>query len=123
MNKQDFENLIRDYQDWKCTFVKLVERSNEKIKLNPDIIEQEGKSKLGQWINDSSIQKLFQDNPKFTVLEIIYGRFHKCASDIIRKVNNNEKTQALELLEKGCYTQTALKIEQTLRELQQEQQD
>ena len=118
----DFDSAIKAHVDWKMKLTKYLE--------NPDGSLQESKvcvdnaCPLGQWIYGEGSRYRSNHLITFDALKKSHTDFHLCAGDIIRYINNNNRTMANQLLgAQGKYSLISEKTIELLEKLKSEIQD
>jgi methyl-accepting chemotaxis protein len=90
----NFERVTAAHALWKS---KLRAAINDKKQLNADDISRDDLCELGKWIyacNDSSTGQ----NGLFTQLMSDHKQFHRCAGDVARVINQEQFTQAEQMI-------------------------
>jgi len=106
---------IESHMRWKARLAAYVD-GRSKEHLDPEQIAQDNQSILGQWIHGVG-GKTFGDEPGFPELRESYARFHQCAAELGRKVENGRRREARKLLGDGDYPKASMLVIRLLSSL------
>ena len=91
MSENVFYHAVEAHIKWKIRLQRHLDgTSNEE--LNADVICLDNQCTLGQWIYGDG-QK-YKNMDGFDKLRDTHANFHKCASEVVRKADTGEKTEA-----------------------------
>lgn len=113
----NFFEAINAHIAWKLKLQKYIDGVSEE-KLNPDIICQDNKCKLGQWIYGQG--QVLNAKPLFQDCREKHADFHKFAAEVVRKCDSGDKSQAQVMLD-SQYRVLSRKIIKSLTQLHMDQ--
>lgn len=114
----NFRTAIDAHAKWKARLSRYVEGTSTEI-LHAETICKDNECVLGKWIYGAG-QKQYGKNPLFENLRIEHRRFHECACEVIKEVDNGNQEKASNLLHSGQYSQTSMHVVKLLGKLYQE---
>lgn len=110
----DVMDAINAHVRWKIRLDKYVQGTSDEI-LDPKIICRDDQCALGKWIHGSA-HDYFRNDEGFRALRDDHARFHIVASQVVEKVQANDRTGAEAIL-KGDYQSASRKVVHDLTEL------
>ena len=87
----DFEGAINAHVAWKMKLAKYLRSVDGS--LDPALIERDDGCELGRWMKGPGLLKC-GTKPSFLTLQTEHARFHKAASEIVRKANAGQDVSA-----------------------------
>lgn len=91
MSENVFYNAVEAHIKWKIRLQKHLDGTSEE-KLNPDVICLDNQCTLGQWIYGDGQD--YKNMEGFEELRITHAHFHRCASEVVRKADTGEQSEA-----------------------------
>lgn len=108
----NFMNAIEAHVRWKVRLEAYIGGTSDE-QLDADVVCRDDQCMLGKWIYGPGGAK-FGEHPKFPGLRDTHREFHRCAGDVIRKVDAGETDAARHLLCKGDYATYSHRIKSQL---------
>lgn len=113
----NFEEAIAAHVDWKAklrTYIKKADKS-----LDPNMVEKDNECKLGKWIYGDGGK--YKSSQHYEALRQEHAKFHKCAANIIRKVDEGKLSEAENLIDaKSQYTEISINVVTKIRKMREE---
>lgn len=118
----DFDSALKTHVDWKMKLTKYLENPNGSLEESKVCVDNA--CPLGQWIYGEGSRYRNNHLITFDALKKSHTEFHKCAGDIIRYINNDNRTMANQLLSaQGKYSVISETTIELLKKLKSEIQD
>jgi hypothetical protein len=111
----NFMSAIEAHVGWKIRLQAYIDGTSEE-KLDASVIEPDNNCVLGKWIHGSG-GKRYGEHPLFEELKRIHASFHRCAADVVNKVDGGEKETALKVLTTGEYPKYSHQVKALLARL------
>lgn len=111
----DFSSAIEAHLRWKMRLADYIAGKSEE-NLDPETIGQDDKCILGQWIYDVGGRN-FGNEPGFNELVETHARFHKCAAEVVRKVDADQRDVAKQMISQGDYARASMLVIRQLSSL------
>lgn len=99
----DFKGAIDAHVQWKMKLRGYA--GNPDKSLKPEEVCLDNKCALGQWIYGDG--KKFATLPEYTELKTEHAKFHKCAAEIIKKIDAGKKDEAMADVNTGEYAKVS----------------
>lgn len=113
----NFFEAINAHIAWKLKLQKYIDGVSEE-RLNPEIICQDNKCKLGQWIYGEG--QVLKAQPLFQDCREKHAAFHQFAAEVVRKCDSGDKSEAQVMLD-SQYRVLSRKIIKSLTQLHMDQ--
>lgn len=110
----DVMDAINAHVRWKLRLEKYLNGTSDE-QLDPKVICLDDQCSLGKWIHGPA-QEQFREDEGYQTLRDDHARFHIIASEIVTKIQSNDKSTA-EVILKGDYTIASRKVVHDLTEL------
>jgi hypothetical protein len=115
-----FYRAIEAHVKWKIRLRNHLDGTSTEV-LDPEVICKDDQCTLGQWIYGEGQQ--YNNLPAYENLRQTHANFHKCAAEIIRKADANEKQEAEKIFGNDYValsrniTNTLVKMNSALKEI------
>ncbi|MFZ4550771.1 MAG: methyl-accepting chemotaxis protein [Aquabacterium sp.] len=96
-DKFDFDAAVDAHRQWK---VKLRAAISEQTTLDAETLCRDDRCALGKWIHGPGGSR-WGSKPEFVKLQTTHAQFHKTASDVARKINARDYSEASALIDSG----------------------
>lgn len=111
----NFMAAIEAHVRWKVRLEAYISGTSQE-QLDPEVVCRDDQCVLGKWIHGPGSAR-YGNHPKFPGLRDTHKEFHRCAGDVIRKVDTGDTDSARELLCKGDYAKYSHRIKSELARL------
>lgn len=111
----NFMSAIEAHVGWKMRLQAYIDGTSDE-KLDASVIEPDNNCVLGKWIHGSGGER-YGEHPLFEDLKRIHSSFHRCAADVVTKVDSGEKETALKVLNTGEYPKYSHQVKALLARL------
>jgi hypothetical protein len=111
----NFMEAIEAHVRWKVRLEAYINGTATE-ELDADLVCRDDKCALGKWIHGVGGTK-YGGHPRFPGLREIHQAFHRCAGEVIRFADRNERDKALDLLNRGDYARFSHQIKAQLARL------
>ncbi len=111
----NFMSAIEAHVRWKIRLEAYIAGTSEE-QLDPEVVCRDDQCPLGKWIYSDGGQQ-YGDNPEFEAMRLTHAKFHQCAGDVIRLVDEGNKEEASRLLCSGDYASHSHQIKSKLARL------
>ena len=91
----NFDDAIAAHIKWKVRLTQFID-GNGTEQLRSDVVCKDNLCDLGKWIYGDGSR--FAGKPNYKDLVIKHANFHRCAADVVKKVESNDKAGAKSLL-------------------------
>lgn len=91
----NFDDAIAAHIKWKVRLSQFIDGSSGE-QLKSDTVCKDNLCDLGKWIYGEGVQ--FKGLPHYRDLVGKHANFHRCAADVVKKVETNDKPGAKSLL-------------------------
>jgi hypothetical protein len=89
----NFDEAVSAHIKWKVRLRMCIDESE---KLEPAVVCKDDQCELGKWIYGDG--QIYKNALSYEPLRNEHARFHRCAGDVVRKVNAGDKSGAEQLL-------------------------
>jgi len=89
------EDAIAAHTEWKFKLRQFVDNTGE-AKLQSAIVASDSACALGRWMHGDG--KKLETVPEFREARAAHAEFHRCAGEVVRAVETNDRTHASSLL-------------------------
>ena len=84
----DFDSAIKAHSDWKIKLATYLKKPDGSLKAAD--VQLDNKCPLGQWIYGEGGK--WSSLAEYSVLKTEHAKFHKCASEVIKKADSGQNT-------------------------------
>jgi hypothetical protein len=91
----NFDDAIAAHIKWKVRLTQFIDGTGSE-QLKSDTVCKDNLCDLGKWIYGEGGQ--FSSKPRYKDLVSKHAHFHRCAADVVKKVETNDKPGAKSLL-------------------------
>ena len=91
----NFDDAIAAHIKWKVRLTQFIDGTSTE-QLKSDVVCKDNLCDLGKWIYGEGAQ--FNAKPHYKDLVSKHANFHRCAADVVKKVEGNDKPGAKSLL-------------------------
>ncbi len=90
-----FDDAIAAHIKWKLRLAQFIDGASSE-KLESDTVCKDNQCVLGKWIYGDGVKH--QSNAHYEDLRLKHAHFHRCAGDVVKKVEAHDKTAATAIL-------------------------
>ena len=113
----NFDDAVAAHTKWKTRLRMFISGAGEK--LESAVVCKDNACDLGKWIYGEAVR--YKASPSYTALQREHANFHRCAADVVKKIESGDPKGAEQLLERGPFvaasTNTVNAIMQMKREV------
>lgn len=110
----NFDEAVLAHSNWKTKLARYLRRPDGS--LDPDEIQRDNQCALGKWIHGEATS--WAGQPDFEALRAAHARFHRAASDIVRRANGGARVEAaLTLGGQSEYAQASTAVVQAILQM------
>lgn len=95
----NFDDAVAAHVKWKTRLRMFINGGAEK--LDSAVVSKDNVCDLGKWIYGEAAQ--YKNNPSYGTLRTEHANFHRCAADVVKKMEAGDKAGADKLLEAGDF--------------------
>lgn len=111
-----FDDAITAHIKWKSRLNQYIDGSSTE-KLDSAVVCQDNQCALGKWIYGDGTG--YKNSPHYATLQAKHAHFHRCAGEVVKKVESHDLATAREIL-KGEFALAAKETVSAIMDLKQE---
>lgn len=112
----NFDDAVAAHVKWKDRLNQFIDGTSVE-QLKSDVVCKDNMCDLGKWIYGEGAS--FKAKSNYTALVNKHAHFHVCASDVVKKVEGNDKSGAKSLLD-GAFAAASAETVSAIMALKQE---
>ena len=112
----NFDDAIAAHIKWKVRLTQFIDGTSTE-QLKSDTVCKDNLCDLGKWIYGEGAQ--FNGKPHYRDLVTKHANFHRCAADVVKKVETSDKAGAKSLLS-GVFANASKETVTAIMELKKE---
>jgi len=114
----NFDDAITAHSQWRIRLQGVIAGTNQE-KLDPQVVAQDNKCPLGQWIHGDAKHQ-YAALKEYPVLVQKHAAFHQCAANVLRMVAAGQLEEAKENVAKGEFFNASIQTINAIRHLRKQ---